>query len=61
MLNEQAPPSQQMKEGQMPKRIQRRRTPGWRQPANAICVGRPTKWGNPYYIGTGMYHLQVPI
>jgi len=39
----------------MPKRIQRRRTPGWRQPANAMYVGRPTKWGNPYSIGTGMY------
>jgi hypothetical protein len=49
------PIPQQMKEGQMPKRIQRRRTPGWRQPANAIYVGRPTKWGNLYYIGTGMY------
>jgi hypothetical protein len=45
-----------MKEGQMTKRIQRRRTPGWRQPADAIYVGRPTNWGNPYYIGTGMYN-----
>lgn len=35
----------------MPKRIQRRRSRGWRQPANALYVGRPTKWGNPYKVG----------
>ena len=29
-----------------PKRIQRKRTKGWRMPAGAIYVGRPTKWGN---------------
>ena len=32
----------------MPKRIQRKRTKGWRMPAGAVYVGRPTKWGNPY-------------
>lgn len=32
----------------MPKRIQRHRTKGWRMPANAVYVGRPTKWGNPW-------------
>lgn len=31
-----------------PKRIQRRRTKGWRMPDGAVYVGRPTKWGNPY-------------
>lgn len=31
-----------------PKRIQRRRTKGWRIPAGAVYVGRPTKWGNPF-------------
>lgn len=31
-----------------PKRIQRKRTKGWRMPPNAVYVGRPTKWGNPY-------------
>lgn len=35
----------------MPKRIQRRRTRGWRMPANCVCVTRPTKWGNPFKIG----------
>jgi hypothetical protein len=37
----------------MPSRMQRRRSRGWRQPINAIYVGRPTKWGNPYKVGTG--------
>ena len=36
----------------MPRRIQRRRTKGWRMPKGAVYVGRPTKWGNPY-IETG--------
>lgn len=31
-----------------PRRIQRRRERGWRQPQNAIYVGRPSKWGNPF-------------
>lgn len=31
-----------------PKRIQRKRTAGWRMPADAVYVGRPGKWGNPY-------------
>lgn len=31
-----------------PRRIQRRRTRGWRMPAGAVYVGRPTVWGNPY-------------
>ena len=34
-----------------PKRIQRKRTPGWRLPEGAICVDRSSKWGNPYHIG----------
>ncbi|NKV70855.1 DUF4326 domain-containing protein [Rhodococcus hoagii] len=32
----------------MPQRIQRQRTKGWRTPAGAVYVGRPSKWGNPY-------------
>lgn len=31
-----------------PKRIQRKRTKGWRMPEGAVYVGRPTKWGNPF-------------
>lgn len=30
-----------------PKRIQRKRTKGWRKPENTVNVGRPSKWGNP--------------
>jgi len=35
----------------MPKRIQRKRSKGWRMPENTVYVGRPSKWGNPYRIG----------
>src|SRR6266480_4619163 len=35
-----------------PKRIQRSRAKGWKMPANAIYVGRPTVWGNPYVVGS---------
>lgn len=34
----------------LPKRIQRKRTKGWRMPEGAVYVGRPTKWGNPYAV-----------
>lgn len=33
-----------------PKRIQRKRTKGWQMPANAVYVGRPTRYGNPFAI-----------
>ena len=31
-----------------PKRIQRKRTKGWRMPEGAVYVGRPTDFGNPH-------------
>jgi hypothetical protein len=31
-----------------PRRIQRKRTKGWRMPEGAIYVGRLSKWGNPF-------------
>ena len=31
-----------------PKRVQRKRTKGWRMPHGAVYVGRPSRWGNPY-------------
>jgi|SRR6185437_1440566 len=34
----------------MPKRIQRKRTKGWRMPENTVCVTRPGKFGNPFVI-----------
>jgi hypothetical protein len=32
----------------VPQRIQLRRTKGWRKPAGAVVVSRPSKWGNPH-------------
>lgn len=34
----------------MAERIQRSRTRGWRMPPNAVYVGRPTIWGNPWRV-----------
>lgn len=34
-----------------PRRIQRKRTKGWKMPENTVYVGRPTKWGNPWRVG----------
>lgn len=31
-----------------PKRIQRKRTRGWKMPPNAVYVGRPSAFGNPF-------------
>ena len=33
----------------MPRRIQRKRVKGWRMPGGVIYVGRPTRYGNPYW------------
>lgn len=35
----------------MARRIQRKRTRGWRMPKGAVYVGRPTKFGNPFAVG----------
>lgn len=35
-----------------PKRIQRKRSKGWRMPENTVYVGRPTQWGNPFSTAT---------
>lgn len=35
----------------MPQRIQRKRSKGWSMPENAIYVGRPGPYGNPFKIG----------
>jgi len=39
-------------EGMMAVRIQRKRTKGWRMPEGAVYVGRGSRWGNPYKVGT---------
>lgn len=35
-----------------PTRIQRRRTKGWRKPDNCVIVTRPSRYGNPFVVGT---------
>jgi hypothetical protein len=40
-----------------PKRIQRKRTKGWRMPEGAVYVGRGTAWGNPYKAGPGVARM----
>ena len=40
-----------------PKRIHRRRIKGWRMPPNAVYVGRPTKWGNPWTVEEWRDHM----
>lgn len=35
-------------------RVQRKRTKGYRLPPNTVYVGRPTKWGNPFFIGSNL-------
>lgn len=36
----------------MPKRIQRKRTKGWKMPDNAVSVCRPGRFGNPFVVST---------
>lgn len=43
-----------------PKRIQRKRSKGWKMPENTVYVGRPTAWGNPFYVrnfGSGAWYV----
>lgn len=46
-----------------PTRIQRKRIKGWKMSPNTVYVGRPSKWGNPFYIaeensnGIKYYHV----
>lgn len=49
-----------------PKRIQRKRTKGWRMPEGALYVGRGSRWGNPFKIGEtymwlGVVGLPYPV
>lgn len=43
-----------------PRRIQLRRTRGWRIPEGACSVARPGKWGNPYRYRTRYGLARVP-
>ncbi len=42
----------------IPKRVQRRRTRGWKMPPNTIYVGRPSMWGNPFIVGVNVQDVQ---
>ncbi|MBF0350922.1 MAG: DUF4326 domain-containing protein [SAR324 cluster bacterium] len=42
------------------KRVQRKRTKGWKMPANTVYVGRPTKWGNPVIISDFTNESNLP-
>lgn len=44
-----------------PKRIQRKRTAGWRMPEGAVYVGRPTKWGNPFRGGEAVLMFRAAL
>ena len=35
-----------------PRRVQRKRTKGWKLPQNTVCVTRPGRWGNPFETAT---------
>lgn len=41
----------------MPERIQRKRTKGWRMPEGAVYVGRPSRWGNPFWLVADLVDL----
>lgn len=40
-----------------PKRIQRKRTKGWKMPPNTVYVGRPGPFANPFPIGMPVSEL----
>ena len=39
----------------IPKRIQRKRTKGYKNPPNTCYCGRGSKWGNPFVVGRPLY------
>ena len=47
-----------MGEAAMPRRIQRKRTKGWRMPDGTVYVGRPTRWGNPWRVLDESYTVE---
>ena len=43
-----------------PARIQRKRTKGWKMPANTVYVGRGSRWGNPHtFANSGNVHPAI--
>jgi hypothetical protein len=41
------------------KRIQRKRTKGFKLPPNTVCVNRGTKWGNPIKLEGDMIYINA--
>lgn len=39
-----------------PRRVQRKRTKGWRLPENTVCVDRSSRYGNPFVVGETRLH-----
>jgi hypothetical protein len=52
MGREQEPEEWLGHDGSMPVRVRLERKKGWRKPAGAVVVARPSRWGNPFRIGT---------
>lgn len=44
-----------------PRRVQMRRTPGWKKPEGVVYVGRPTAWGNPWRVGGKAHGALGPL
>jgi hypothetical protein len=44
-----------------PKRIQRKRTKGYKSPKGSIYVGRPTEWGNPFTVGCDAWRFSIHV
>lgn len=42
-----------------PRRIQLRRTKGFKLPPNTISVARPSRWGNPFIIGNDFRGMPI--
>lgn len=42
-----------------PRRVQLRRTKGWKMPENTVKVDRSTKWGNPFVVGSRSTPIQA--
>lgn len=40
---------------EQPRRIQRKRSKGFKMPPNTVYVGRPSKWGNPFKVGGNIH------
>lgn len=47
--------------GDAPKRIQLRRTKGWRKPDGAVVVARPSRFGNPFTMAAYAEAIGVPV